>query len=188
MPGASPRRHPGLPGCQAHNLSLRFFFRSREVVKLCAGQRGGVGPAQLPFFLGGLPSTRGFAGVRVLQRAGADHPPLEYEDRGENFYIEMGHFDSQDDVDRAHPNGTYLFSLTAPSVRLRDVALWAVGTDRYSRSYHDLPGAGRSPGVADGSGSRSGPHRPLERLFQRTGRSTRHRGRHDFRGGGRLPR
>ena len=29
----------------------------------------------------------------LLQRAGADHPPLEYEDRGENFYIEMGHFD-----------------------------------------------------------------------------------------------
>ena len=59
----------------------------------------------------------------TLARAGTDGSPLEYEDRGENFYIEMGHFDTQDEVDRAHPNGTYLFSLVAPSVRLLDVPL-----------------------------------------------------------------
>jgi hypothetical protein len=62
-----------------------------------------------------------------LQRAGADDAPLEYEDRGENFYMEMGHFDSQEEVDQAHPNGTYFFSLTAPSVRIRDVPLELAG-------------------------------------------------------------
>ena len=63
----------------------------------------------------------------TLARAGTDAAPLEYEDRGENFYIEMGHFDSQEDVDQAHPNGTYLFSLVAPSVQLREVALELAG-------------------------------------------------------------
>ncbi len=63
----------------------------------------------------------------TLAREGASDPPLPYEDRGDNFYIEMGHFDTQAEVDQAHPNGTYLFSLTAPSVRLRSVALELAG-------------------------------------------------------------
>ena len=62
-----------------------------------------------------------------LALEGSDDPPLEFEDRGDNFYLEMGHYDTQEDVDRAHPNGTYLFSLTAPSVQLRNAPLDLVG-------------------------------------------------------------
>lgn len=62
-----------------------------------------------------------------LQRADTDGAPLEYEDRGDNFYIEMGHFESQEAVDQAHPNGTYLFSLTTPGVQIREVPLELVG-------------------------------------------------------------
>ena len=65
----------------------------------------------------------------TLSRADGGVPPHEYEDRGDNFYIEMGHFDSQEEVDRAHPNGAYLFSLTAPTVRLRDIPLELAGPE-----------------------------------------------------------
>ena len=63
----------------------------------------------------------------TLARADSDDPPREYEDRGETFYIEMGHYDTQEEVDRAHPNGTYLFSLRAPSVELRNAPLDLAG-------------------------------------------------------------
>jgi len=65
------------------------------------------------------------SGTLALQDSG--DPPLEFEDRGDNFYLEMGHYDTQQDVDRAHPNGTYLFSLTAPSVQLRNAPLDLAG-------------------------------------------------------------
>jgi hypothetical protein len=65
------------------------------------------------------------SGTLALQDSG--DPPLEFEDRGDNFYLEMGHYDTQQDVDRAHPNGTYLFSFTAPSVQLRNAPLDLAG-------------------------------------------------------------
>lgn len=45
--------------------------------------------------------------------------PMEYVSRGDNFYFEGGHFDSQEEVDRAYPNGTYRFNVSAPSVQFR---------------------------------------------------------------------
>lgn len=48
---------------------------------------------------------------------------MGYESRGDNYYVEGGHFDSEEDVDRAHPNDSYVLNLEAPTVTLRDFTL-----------------------------------------------------------------
>ena len=65
----------------------------------------------------------------TLAYADGDAAPRPYENRGDNFYIEMGHFDSEQEVDRAHPNGTYVFSLDSPTVQLRDLLLQLSGPE-----------------------------------------------------------
>ena len=59
----------------------------------------------------------------TLTRADAPSEPLEYVSRGDNYYFEGGHFDSEEEVDRAHPNGSYVFNITTPTVRLSDFEL-----------------------------------------------------------------
>lgn len=51
----------------------------------------------------------------TLARAAAPLNQMEYESRGDNFYFEGGHFDSQEDADRGHPNGLYVVSIEAPA-------------------------------------------------------------------------
>ena len=48
---------------------------------------------------------------------------MEYFSRGDNHYFEGGHFDTEEQVDSAHPNGTYVFNLTAPTVQLESFEL-----------------------------------------------------------------
>ncbi len=55
--------------------------------------------------------------------------PMEYEDRGENYYVEGGHFDTVDELDAAYPNGTFLFDLETPSVTFSGEALRLAGPD-----------------------------------------------------------
>jgi hypothetical protein len=59
----------------------------------------------------------------VLARADSPQEPMEYVSRGDNFYFEGGHFDSEEEVDRAHPNGSYVLDITTPTVRLRNFRL-----------------------------------------------------------------
>ena len=63
----------------------------------------------------------------TLTRADSPSEPMEYVSRGDNYYIEGGHFDSEEEVDRARPNGSYIFDITAPTVRLRDFELLLEG-------------------------------------------------------------
>jgi len=58
-----------------------------------------------------------------LVRADSPTESMEYVSRGDNVYFEGGHFDSEVEVDGAHPNGTYYLNITTPSVELRDVGL-----------------------------------------------------------------
>ena len=46
-----------------------------------------------------------------LQRAGDERPAFTYEDKGGTYYYEGGHFDTVDEVDAAHPNGSYRFQI-----------------------------------------------------------------------------
>lgn len=55
--------------------------------------------------------------------------PMEYEDRGENYYVEGGHFDTVDELDAAYPNGTFLFDLETAGVNFAGEALGLVGPD-----------------------------------------------------------
>ena len=64
----------------------------------------------------------------VLLRADSPQEPMEYVSRGDNFYFEGGHFDSEEEVDRAHPNGSYVLDITTPTVRLRDFRLRLEGS------------------------------------------------------------
>ena len=59
----------------------------------------------------------------TLVRTESPHEPMEYLPRGDNYYFEGGHFDSEVEVDRAHPTGIYYLNITTPSVELRDVGL-----------------------------------------------------------------
>jgi hypothetical protein len=58
-----------------------------------------------------------------LTHAGSPGEPMEYVSRGDNYYFEGGHFDSEAEVDLAHPNGTYRFDITTPAVQLRGFGL-----------------------------------------------------------------
>ncbi len=49
--------------------------------------------------------------------------PMAYVSRGDNYYVEGGHFDSLEDLDDAYPNGTFAFDIEAPSVRVHQEAL-----------------------------------------------------------------
>jgi hypothetical protein len=52
---------------------------------------------------------------------------MEYELQGDNYYFEGGHFDSEEEVDRAHPNGPYLFHIVTPTVQTRGFSLGLEG-------------------------------------------------------------
>ena len=56
-------------------------------------------------------------------------PPgrLEYESKEDNYYFEGGHFDSEEEVDLAHPNGIYVVDLETPTVTLRAFSLGLEG-------------------------------------------------------------
>ena len=59
---------------------------------------------------------------------GSDLPErMKYESREDNFYFEGGHFDSQEEVDLAHPNGIYVVDMETPTVTLRDFSLGLEG-------------------------------------------------------------
>ena len=63
----------------------------------------------------------------TLTRADAPGDPMEYVSRGDNYYFEGGHFESEEEVDRTHPNGSYVFDITTPTVQLRDLTLLLEG-------------------------------------------------------------
>ena len=58
-----------------------------------------------------------------MVRADVPGDPMEYVSRGSNYYFEGGHFDSEEEVDRAYPNGSYVVHITTPTVNLRDFSL-----------------------------------------------------------------
>ena len=67
-----------------------------------------------------------------IERASLSFPnrplePMAYEDRGANYYVEGGHFDSLEELDTAYPNGTFLFDIEASSVSLVRQALQLAG-------------------------------------------------------------
>jgi hypothetical protein len=63
----------------------------------------------------------------TLTRADAPNEPMQYVSRGDNYYFEGGHFDSEDAVDRTHPNGSYVFNVATPTVDIRDARLQLEG-------------------------------------------------------------
>ncbi len=68
---------------------------------------------------------------------GVDNEPVPYVDRGENYYVEGGHFDSLEELDAAHPNGAFVFDIAAPTVQLRQVRLSLAGPGNRT----DIPAA-----------------------------------------------
>ena len=53
--------------------------------------------------------------------------PRPYEDRGTNYYMEGGHFDSVEELDAAYPNGTFVFDIQAPSVSFSNETMELAG-------------------------------------------------------------
>jgi hypothetical protein len=58
-----------------------------------------------------------------LNRLGNNARTYTYEDKGETFYYEGGHFDSQEELDAAHPNGEYRFDIQLASGEVIDKTL-----------------------------------------------------------------
>ena len=56
-----------------------------------------------------------------------DGRPFEYEDRGSNYYVEGGHFDSREELDSTYPNGSFIFDIETPTVRLSGQRLELAG-------------------------------------------------------------
>ena len=55
-----------------------------------------------------------------LQRLGSGGQPYTYQDKGDSFYYEGGHYNTVDEVDAAHPNGEYRFRIELASGGLID--------------------------------------------------------------------
>ncbi|MBT7950840.1 MAG: hypothetical protein HN764_04390 [Gammaproteobacteria bacterium] len=51
----------------------------------------------------------------TLARTGSNADAFVYEDRGETFYYEGGHYNTVEAVDAAHPNGEYQFDISLAS-------------------------------------------------------------------------
>jgi hypothetical protein len=71
----------------------------------------------------------GFVKSASLQRLGSEEPPYTYEDKGDAFYYEGGHYNTVDAVDAAHPNGEYRFRIELASGGLIDKQLSFQGPD-----------------------------------------------------------
>jgi hypothetical protein len=54
-----------------------------------------------------------------LTRHDAPESPMPYVDKGSNYYIEGGHFDSVEELDQAFPNGSFLFEISNNAVDIR---------------------------------------------------------------------
>ncbi len=54
---------------------------------------------------------------------------MSYEDRGENYYLEGGHFDTLEELDAVFPNGAFAFDVETPNVHLRGEELQLAGPD-----------------------------------------------------------
>ena len=65
---------------------------------------------------------------------------MSYEDRGDNFYVEGGHFDALEDLDAAYPNGEFRFSILTDRV-----AIGSVYCERSRRTGRASLEARRSP-------------------------------------------
>ena len=61
-------------------------------------------------------------------RHDAPDSPMSYENRGSNYYIEGGHFQTQGEVDAAYPNGTFRFEIVSDVVEI-DTELDLSGPD-----------------------------------------------------------
>ena len=55
--------------------------------------------------------------------------PMVYVDRGENYYVEGGHFDTLEELDAAYPNGPFTFDITTPNTRIENASLQLEGPD-----------------------------------------------------------
>lgn len=63
----------------------------------------------------------------TLTPSSAPSGRMEYESRGDNYYVEGGHFDSLEEVDEAYPNGRYVIDIETPAVSLEDLTLDLAG-------------------------------------------------------------
>ena len=54
-----------------------------------------------------------------LTRHDAPDAPMPYVDRGDNYYIEGGHFDTVGDLDAAFPNGEFEFEIQSAATSIR---------------------------------------------------------------------
>jgi len=70
-----------------------------------------------------------------LSLVGNDKAAFEYEDRGDTYYYEGGHFNTLDLVDIAHPNGEYRFEIELMSGKKVDASMLLSGPDGHT----DIP-------------------------------------------------
>ena len=69
--------------------------------------------------------------IDAAQLAAYNRPndPMPYVDRGENFYVEGGHFDTLEELDAAYPNGLFVFDISSPSTRIINETFRLEGPD-----------------------------------------------------------
>jgi hypothetical protein len=64
--------------------------------------------------------------------------PQVYVDRGHNFYVEGGHFDTLEEVDAEYPNGVFSFDIFSPSVTIENATLSLAGPDGRTDIPHPI--------------------------------------------------
>ena len=112
-------------GCsQQSDISFFVLVKSSNYAQDAEGQ---LKLLNYHFFSEIFLQPKGSLTSATMARADSPGEPMEYVSRGDNYYFEGGHFDTEEEVDRAHPNGSYVFNITTPTVQLRDLTLLLEG-------------------------------------------------------------
>ncbi len=114
-----------LSGCSSQtDISFYVLVKSSNYAQSSAGE---LTLLNYHFFSEIFLEDQGSLNRATLTVASRDGRPFEYEDRGSNHYVEGGHFDSLQELDSTYPNGSFIFDIETPTVRLSGQKLELAG-------------------------------------------------------------
>jgi len=104
-----------------------WFFVLVKSSNYSQAQDGKLTLLNYHFFSEVFAKSPGIVTSAHLQRMGGHEETYSYEDKGDTFYYEGGHYDTVDEVDQAHPNDDYRFTIKLASGQLVDKTLSLAG-------------------------------------------------------------
>ena len=118
-----------LAGCQTSEPAAPdiWFFVLVKSSNYAQDQNGELSLLNYHFFSEIFPKRDGLVLEASMIRHDAPDRPMHYEDRGDNYYIEGGHFETVEAADAGYPNGVFKFSISGEGIDIREQELTMSG-------------------------------------------------------------